>query len=247
MPGFRPSGGRFLLVLVSSVLVVAGGASAWRLADAARTTAAPAAPTVPLASAPGSVPSLPSNGTLPAPAADGTSGSAPGVPVAVRIPVASAHHPKGMSAPVSAHHLNADGSLFVPADPRAVSWASQDAAPGSARGTTILVSHVDYVIGGRTVPGAFADLAEYARTAVGRPVFVRLADGRTLRYRIVRGVEYPKGQLAAHPELRRTLFDQTSSFGRGTGRLLLVSCGGEFDAVTGEYADNVFLYALPAA
>jgi len=243
--GSRLAGGRLLVVLVSSVLLAAGATSAWRLADA-RTTTASAAPTTAPASAPGGGPSLP-GGTLPAPAPGALRRSVAGTPVAVRIPVASTHHRNGLSAAVSAHRLNADGSLFVPTDPRAVSWASQDAAPGSARGTTILVSHVNYVIGGRTVPGAFADLAEYARTAVGRPVFVRLADGRTLRYRIVRGVEYPKEQLAAHPELRRALFDQTSPFGRGTGRLLLVSCGGAFDPVTGEYADNVFLYALPAS
>jgi hypothetical protein len=228
-----------LLVLVSAVLVVAGGASAWRWAGARSTAAAPAT------SAPGGVPSLPPTGTHLAPIAGAARRSVTGVPVRVQIPVASAHHPHGVSAPVTGHRLNPDGSLFVPADPRAVAWSSDDAAPGSQRGTTILVSHVNYVVDGRTVAGAFADLAEYARSAIGRPVLLRLADGRTLRYRIVRGVEYPKATLAARPGLRRTLFDQTSTFGRGTGRLLLVSCGGSFDPITGEYEDNVFLYALP--
>lgn len=233
-------------MLVSAVLVVAGGTSAWRLADAARTPTA-----APVTSAPQDVPSLPLTGTssVPvtgaAPARSATHRDESGVPVAVVIPVASTHHPNGLRARVSGHRLNADGSLFVPTDPRAVAWSSEDAAPGSVRGTAILVSHVNYVIDGRTVAGAFADLAEYAHSAVGRPVLVRLTDGRTLRYRIVRGVEYAKSELAAHPELRRTLFDQTSRFGRGTGRLLLVSCGGDFDPVTGEYDDNVFLYALP--
>jgi hypothetical protein len=139
--------------------------------------------------------------------------------------------------------------LFVPADPRVVSWARQDAAPGSDRGTIILTSHVNYVIDGQTVDGALADLAEYARTAVGEEFSLRLADGRTLKYRVEAGREYNKGDLAADPSLRAKLFDQTSTYGppgqSPTSRLLLVSCGGAFDNSTGEYEDNVFLYALP--
>jgi len=173
----------------------------------------------------------------------------PGIPVAIDIPLRSTHHPKGVHARVSSNPLNPDGSLFVPADPRAVSWARQDAAPGSARGTTILTSHINFVIDGQTVPGAFADLADYARAAVGQQLSVLLADGRRLKYRIVAGREYHKDELTGHPSLRASLYDQQRSYGRPgqppTGRLLLVSCGGAFDNSTGEYEDNVFLYALP--
>ncbi|MFN2518455.1 MAG: class F sortase [Jatrophihabitantaceae bacterium] len=174
---------------------------------------------------------------------------APGIPVAIDIPIRSANHPHGVHASVGAHPLNPDGSLFVPADPRAVSWAAQDAPPGSARGTTIFTSHINYVIDGQTVPGAFADLADYATGAIGKQVSVLLADGRRLRYRIVAGREYHKDQLAGDPALRSSLYDQHKSYGRPgqppTGRLLLVSCGGAFDNSSGEYEDNVFLYALP--
>ena len=173
----------------------------------------------------------------------------PGIPVGIDIPFGSANHPNGVHARVSSHPLNPDGSLFVPADPRAISWASQDAAPGSARGTAILTSHINFVIDGQTMAGAFADLADYARTAVGRQLSVLLADGRRLKYRIVAGREYHKVQLAADPSLRASLYSQKDSYGRPgqppTGRLLLVSCGGTFDPSSGEYEDNVFLYALP--
>ncbi|MGN6607014.1 MAG: class F sortase [Jatrophihabitans sp.] len=174
---------------------------------------------------------------------------APGVPVAISIPWASANHPHGVHARIGAHDLEPNGALYVPADPRDVSWARQDAMPGAATGTAILTSHIDYVIDGRTVAGAFADLAEYAHDAIGRRFTVTLADGRTLAYRVTAGREYRKDQLAADPSLRRALFDQTSAFGpasRPSGRLLLVSCGGAFDPDTGSYEDNVFLYALPA-
>ncbi|MDT5120450.1 MAG: hypothetical protein QOE30_6189, partial [Mycobacterium sp.] len=104
-------------------------------------------------------------------------GSRTGIPLAIDLPFPSSHYPRGLHASVTANPLNPDGTLFVPTDPRVVSWARQDAAPGSDRGTIILTSHVNYVIDGQTVDGALADLAEYARTAVGEEFSLRLADG----------------------------------------------------------------------
>lgn len=173
----------------------------------------------------------------------------PGVPISIHIPFPSANYPDGMTAQVTSHPLNADGALFVPDDPKTVSWASQDAKPGSNRGTVILTSHINFVIDGSLVHGAFADLAEYARTSVGKELTLTLADGRVLRYKIVAGREYNKEQLAADPKLRTDLYDQVDRFGAQgkpkSSRLLLVSCGGAFDNATGNYEDNVFLYALP--
>jgi hypothetical protein len=171
-----------------------------------------------------------------------------GVPVGIDIEVRSPEHPHGVHAKVRAHALNEDGTLFVPADPRRVSWADQDAAPGASHGTVILTSHINYVIDGQLVVGALSDLAWYAEHAVGKRIKLRLADGRTFTYRIVAGREYTKEQLAAAPKLRAALYDQRKVYGpadRPSSRLLLVSCGGAFDAYTGEYEDNVFLYALP--
>jgi hypothetical protein len=176
--------------------------------------------------------------------------SKPGVPVAIDIPIATSTHPRGVHAKVTAHKLNADGSLFVPADPQVVSWAKEDAAPGSSHGTTILTSHINYVIDGHLVVGAMSDLAWYAQHAVGEHLKLTLADGRVLTYRIVAGREYSKEQLANNPKLRETLYDQSKVYGpprHPSGRLLLVSCGGPFDRYTGEYEDNVFLYALPVS
>jgi hypothetical protein len=75
-----------------------------------------------------------------------------------------------------------------------------------------------------------------------------MRDHRVFTYRIVAGREYTKDQLAGNRELRTTLYDQSKVYGtsdKPSGRLLLVSCGGAFDEFTGEYEDNVFLYALP--
>jgi hypothetical protein len=174
----------------------------------------------------------------------------PGVPVALHIPIKTPNHPHGVDARVTANRLNPDGTLHVPADPTTVSWAKQDVAPGSSHGTTILTSHINYVINGQLVIGALSDLAVYAKQAIGKTFSVRLADKRMLRYRIVAGREYTKDQLAASPGLREELYNQRKVYGSDanpSGRLLLVSCGGAFDAYTGEYQDNVFLYALPVS
>lgn len=172
----------------------------------------------------------------------------PGVPAFLTIPIPSPAHPDGVHARVTANDLNPDGTLYVPSDPQTVSWAKQDAPPGSTRGTTILTSHINYVINGRLVIGALSDLAWYAQHSIGKQISLRLADGRVMRYRLVAGREYSKDQLAADPKLRVDLYDQSKVYGpadRPSGRLLLVSCGGAFDEYTGEYEDNVFLYLLP--
>ena len=203
--------------------------------------ASPQLGTAPSAGAAGQI-AVPAGGPPPPAAADRS-----GIPVSLEIPFSSTNHPEGVTAPISADPLTANGDLFVPEDPRAVSWAREDAAPGAVRGTAILVGHVNYVIDGEVVRGALSDLAEYADHHVGATFTVVLADGRRLTYQITGGAQYDKDELAAQPELRRALYDQESAFGpgQGTGRLVLVSCGGAFDARTGNYEDNIFLFALP--
>jgi hypothetical protein len=172
----------------------------------------------------------------------------PGVPVALDISIGSPAHPNGVHAKITSHPLNADDTLFVPSDPETVSWAKQDAAPGATHGTVILTSHINFVINGQLVVGALSDLAWYSQHAIGKQFKLRLADGRRFTYRIVAGREYTKDQLADDPKLRAALYDQSKVYGppnHPSGRLLLVSCGGAFDPYTGEYEDNVFLYALP--
>ena len=159
----------------------------------------------------------------------------PGVPVRV---IVAGHHVK---APVSADRLNADGSLYVPSDPRHVSWGSQQVAPGSGHGTIILVAHIN--MGG--VAGAFSDLDTYR---VGQVITLVLADGRQLKYAVAAApIEVNKDKLGPR---RQELFDQTHSYGLPgrprSGRLLLLSCGGAFDNRTGHYESNIFVYALPA-
>ena len=159
---------------------------------------------------------------------------APGVPVSV---IVTSHR---VDAAVSADPLNPDNSLYVPPDPRAVSWASQDVGPGGSYGTTILVGHINY----RGTPGAFSDLADYR---VGQIITLLMADGRRMNYAVAAlPMQVNKDQVGPR---RQELFDQSSSYGLAgqpkSGRLLLLSCGGAFDNRTGHYESNIFVYALP--
>jgi len=159
---------------------------------------------------------------------------APGVPIAV---IVTSHR---VAAAVSADPLNPDSSLYVPPDPRAVSWASEDVGPGSSYGTTILVGHISY----RGIPGVFSDLAGYR---VGQIITLVLADGRRINYAVAAPpIEVNKNQVGPP---RQELFDQSSSYGLSgrprSGRLLLLSCGGALDRHTGRYESNIFVFALP--
>lgn len=166
--------------------------------------------------------------------------TAPVGPARLGVPVTVIVGDHGVKAPVSADRLNADGSLFVPPNPRDVSWASQDVAPGSGHGTIILTSHIN----SDGVQGAFADLADYRP---GQIISIVLADGRRMKYAVAaEPIEVDKNDVGSR---RQELFDQTYSYGLPgkpkTGRLLLLSCGGLFDNRTGHYESNIFVYALP--
>lgn len=161
-------------------------------------------------------------------------------PVKVGVPVQVVVAGHRLKTKVSADPMNKDGSLFVPKDPTLVSWGSQQVAPGSGYGTTILVAHIN----SDGVAGAFSDLAEYK---VGEVITVVLADGRRMRYGVVAPpIEVNKDNVASR---RQELFDQTGSYGlpgrAKSGRLLLLSCGGAFDNRTGHYESNIFVYAFP--
>lgn len=172
-----------------------------------------------------------------------------GTPAELIIPFASANHPNGVTARITADRLTPSGALFVPPDPRVLSWANQDAAPGSAKGTAIITGHINYLVDGTLVHGGLSDLAEYGKHNIGETFTIVLTDQRRLTYQLSAAVEYNKDQLSAQPELRKTIYNQDSDYGQPgqtrSGRLLLVSCGGAFDNATGNYEDNIFLYALP--
>lgn len=144
-------------------------------------------------------------------------------PTMVRVPAI------GVSAPVVPTSVDGRGALGIPEDPREVGWWSGGAAPGSPYGTTLLAGHVDSASKG------LGSLVDLSRAPIGARVTVTGADGTSQAYRVVARRSYPKATLPT-----RELFRQDVP-----ARLLLVTCGGQFDRSTGHYERNVVVFAVP--
>jgi sortase (surface protein transpeptidase) len=187
-------------------------------------TASPAPPAPPPASAPATPagPPLPPMTARPATPAPPPRGPAP---VRLRIPSL------GVDAPVVPTGVTASGDVAVPERGAEVGWYAPGARPGAPEGSAVLVGHVDTASQG---PGA---LSRLRRADVGAEVLVELADGSRLRYAVAGRDLVPKPDLP-----RDALFAA-----RGAPQLVLVSCGGPFDATTRRYRDNVVVVARPAA
>ena len=144
-------------------------------------------------------------------------------PTRVRVPSL------GVDAPVSPSGIDMRaGALGTPKDIDRVGWFRDGAAPGSAAGAILLAGHVDSA---RRGAGAFYPLPRARR---GMRIELRSDDGRTRRYRIVSNRRMRKASLP--PDV----FART-----GRRRLVLVTCGGSFDARAGHYRDNIVITAVP--
>lgn len=133
----------------------------------------------------------------------------------------------GVDAPVLPVEVRKDGELEVPDDPRLLGWWRQGAHPGGSGGV-LIAGHVDSSDRG---PGALFHLA---RTRPGQTLIVDTNLGPH-RYTVTGVRRYDKAELPT------SLFSST-----GPGRLTLITCGGEFNTITRQYADNVVVTADPA-
>jgi len=125
--------------------------------------------------------------------------------------------------------VDAAGALGVPRDPQVIGWWADGAKPGAAKGTAILDGHVNY-------GGVDGSLAHLDRLRPGDPIMVDGTAGGwpvRLRFTVTGTRSYSKHALPA-----AEVFDQGS-----VGRLVLVTCGGPFNASSGNYEDNILTYA----
>ena len=175
----------------------------------------------------------------PAPTGEGASTAAPAVRAApdaqdLAVPTMSRSAPVRLAIPsigVSTGTLvelgkQADGSLEVPRDPAQAGWFRDGAAPGQF-GPAVLAGHVD----GNSEPGVFYRLGELR---AGASVLVTRADGSTAEFVVDKVERYPKD---AFPTV--AVYSDTNH----RSELRLITCGGDFDAGTGHYVDNVVAYA----
>jgi hypothetical protein len=124
------------------------------------------------------------------------------------------------------------GELDVPQDPRVVGWWDGGPKPGAAKGTTILDGHINF-------SGVQGALGRIGTLDPGDLVYVDGMDNgkkTRLAFKITGVRTYMKKTLPY-----KEIFNQNVP-----GRLVLVTCGGPFDASTGNYLDNIVAYAVLA-
>jgi hypothetical protein len=124
--------------------------------------------------------------------------------------------------------LNKDGTLQVPdlktsADEAA--WYKNSVTPGEA-GTSVIEGHVDSYQG----PAVFFRLGALKP---GNEIDVTLADGITAIFRVTGVREYQKDEYPANIVYGATDY----------AALRVITCGGDFDAVTGHYLSSVVVFA----
>jgi LPXTG-site transpeptidase (sortase) family protein len=130
------------------------------------------------------------------------------------------------NAPVRPVGVEENGEMEIPGVAE-VGWYRFGAQPGQP-GTVVLAAHIAY----DGVDGVFRHLDDLAS---GDAVTVALDDGSTGDYVVTEVTQVPKAELPADVWARE-----------GDQRLVLITCGGEFDQGAGHYRDNVVAYARPA-
>ncbi|MFE4053138.1 class F sortase [Streptomyces sp. YIM B13518] len=134
----------------------------------------------------------------------------------------------GLAARVEGVGVTRQGALAVPEDPSVAGWYRYGPAPGSPRGSAVLVGHVD---GDTGELGEFAALRDVER---GDRVEVRRAKAGPAVYRVVSRATVPKDELP--PSVFRR---------RGSPALTLITCAPPFDPGRGGYLANLVVTAEP--
>lgn len=136
-----------------------------------------------------------------------------------------------INVPIGVATESESGVLEPPADVDVVGAWAPGAPLDAASGTTNLVGHVNYTGQG---DGALHDIA-YLQT--GDKVYTTDDAGQTIAWVITDVTARPKStgvDVAAFTGLN------------GPRRLVLITCGGAYDASDKNYLDNVYAYATPA-
>jgi sortase (surface protein transpeptidase) len=148
---------------------------------------------------------------------------APAQPTALHLPSI------GVDAVVVPVGVQDDGQVEVPRDVATAGWYRFGPLPGAAAGSAVIVGHVDEADQG---PGAFATLGDLQP---GDRISVDDANGATRSWTVLAREQWSKGEVPLD-----RLFDRA-----GAPRLVLLTCGGQFDEATLGYDDNIAITAVP--
>jgi sortase (surface protein transpeptidase) len=133
----------------------------------------------------------------------------------------------GVDAPVMQLGLNADGSIQVPplSNHNLTGWFDGSVTPGQT-GSSIILGHVDNVTG--------VSVFFYLKTLrPGEVVKVLRADGSTAIFAVDGVQRAVKTDFPTEAVYRNVSYPS----------LRLITCGGPFDPATGQYLDNIIVYA----
>lgn len=133
----------------------------------------------------------------------------------------------GIDAPIVALGVAPSGEMEVPENAETVAWYAYGPSPGQA-GSAVLAAHVDY--DGR--PGVFFRLT---RLRAGDAVVVEFVDSHAQTFVVEERASISKKALPIDELFRR----------EGAPTLTLITCGGDFDAATRSYRNNVVVLAAP--
>lgn len=153
----------------------------------------------------------------------GAQGSNAGAPVRLLVPRLHIR-----VAPVATGLAADNHSLDLPPSARTVVWWAYGATPGSGSGTVLLGGHISWA-------GQVGALGRIGGLRRGDQITVVRQDGRSVRYAVVARRTVAKASLADLGLFRMT----------GAPRLVLVTCGGRYDAARHSYEDNVVVQAAP--
>lgn len=129
------------------------------------------------------------------------------------------------AGPLMSLGIDRTGGLEVPPDATTVGWFELGPTPGE-RGPAVVAAHVDYA----GVPGAFTRLHDVTE---GDEITVQRRDGTSAVFTAYRLDRYDK-----------SAFPTEQVYGDTEGaELRLITCGGDFDRGSGQYRDNVVVYA----
>jgi hypothetical protein len=137
--------------------------------------------------------------------------------------------PSGTTMPVDAAATGIDGELVIPSDIDRVGWWDGSSRLGDPFGSIVLAAHIDSFAQGL---GRFVELLEMQP---GDRVTVS-TQGLTQEFRVVSAELVPKSTLSRTSSVYSIV---------GKTRLVLITCGGEYDANSGGYQDNMVVEAVP--
>ena len=230
----------FLMVALLAVLC---GAFGWAVVASPAPTASSTSDALRVPTADSTSPPVPSSPSAPSPspspAPETPEVAVPAVPVVDAsmldsLPVAAAPSRMvvaslGVDVPVLATGLDDAGNMALPPDPANAGWYEYGPAPASPAGATVIAAHVDSLTYGIGPFAAFADAVP------GTEIVVTDTAGAVRTY-VVSSVN-TTDKLDV---VWASVFDRT-----GPSRLVVVTCGGEFDYSTRHYLSNVIVVATP--